>query len=112
MARPRPEYNATSWQDIYEAVPAWESEHGVRVELRIRVEPGLASGGYVEVVLFEGGQVGDGPELVRTRQPFPVRRGSGHAGSALHCVFRALAELEANPWLWPARKRRAVTGSG
>lgn len=108
MGRQKVDTGGTSWQDIVEAIPAWEEEHGVYVTWEFHVEPALNSGAYVECVLHERTVAGKGAELVRVREPMPARKGSGHAGAFLYVAFRALQELEANAWLWPARKRRAV----
>lgn len=112
MARSRPDNPSTAWSDILDTIPHWQAEHGVIVQVVLQVEPALSTGAYAEVVLFEATTGGKGAELVRVREPFPMRRSSGQAGAVLHAVFRALAELEGNPWLWPTRKRRAVVSQG
>jgi hypothetical protein len=112
VAKRNPDNASTSWQDISECVPAWCAEYGVRLEATIVWQPNLSSGAYVEVVLYSSMEVGRGAEVVRTRAPFPTRRGAGHAGAVLHAAFQAFQELETNPWLWPSDKRRAARGEG
>ena len=110
MGRPKPEANATTWQDVMEAIPAWEAEHRVEVVIELRFRPALASGGFVEVVLYRREGIGRGPELVRMRGDFPARKGSGHAGAVMYLVFRALLEYERNPWLWSDDERKRARG--
>lgn len=112
MPRREPEAASTSWADIAECVPAWEAEYGVQVEVDIRWDGRLKEGAYAEVTLRELTVGGRGRELVRTRGPFPTRKGSGHPAAVMHTIFQAFAELDRNPWLWGEARRRAARGEG
>lgn len=110
MARKQPEVNGTTWADIAECVPSWERDHGVRVVVEISWRANLSAGAYVDVRLCSAGWPEGSGELVRVRQPFPARKGSGQAGAVMHAIFSAFAELENNPWLWGPDARRKARG--
>lgn len=112
MSKRKGDYAVTTWADLGECIPAWEREYGCRVEFRIHLNGHLRDGAFVEVVLFEGHQLGIGREVYRHRAPFPIRSGAGQAGSALHCAFEAFNQIDSNPWLWPELKRRTAVTEG
>lgn len=110
MPRQKVEGSGTSWEDIAQAVPAWEAEHGVRVACTVVWEPRLPSGAAVEVVLMDGAPFGEHREVLRVRQPFPTRKAAGQAGAVMHAIFLAFMELDRNPWLWAPRRRQEARG--
>lgn len=109
MPRAKVDTGTTSWADVHEAVLAWEVEYGVRIEFQLHVRHNLSSGAYVETVVYDAPSIGKGLELVRTRQAFPIKKGSGHAGAVMYCLFSALREMESNAWSWSTRMRKKAT---
>lgn len=109
MARSRPDSHAgASWSDVDEFVTNWGEELGVSFMVQIGFNPRLSSGAYVEVTIREGMQVGLGEELVRLREAFPVRKAQGHAGAVLWALSSSIRALEAEPWSWSKKMRRAL----
>lgn len=109
MGRQKPEASVTTWADIAECIPAWETEKGVRIEAIVRWEATLQSGAYVEVVILDADFPLQRVEIARRRAPFPTRKGSGQAGAVLHAVFQALVDIDNEPWQWSGKMRREAT---
>lgn len=108
MSRQKPAYAENTWNDVAQAVEGWEKEYGVTIEARLLWQLNLSTGGYVEVIIYDGHTVGRGPELVRVRNAFPARKMSGQAGAVMWAVFAALRALEADKWQWSTKMRRAA----
>lgn len=67
---------------------------------------------YAEVRLYDlSAGAGSTPIVVR-RGEFPHRSPTRQGSCVLHLVAQAFADLENDPWLWPARRRRAARGEG
>lgn len=112
MPRQKPEYAGTSWQDVAEAVSAWEIEKGVRVRIHICWQSILPTGAYVEAVLYDHTTSFEPKELCRVRNAFPARKAAGQAGAVMYCIFEAFNALEREPWLWPSPRRAQARGEG
>lgn len=107
MSRQKPEYAANSWQDVAQVVGEYEARYGIRICASLWWDARLSTGGYVEVIIYEGGTVGRGPELVRIREAYPARKLAGQAGAVMWALTRATTELERNPWNWSRKMRTA-----
>ena len=110
MGKQRPDAAQNTWADVAHATESWQHEYGVRICALLCWQENLSTGGYVEVVIYDGNTVGRGAELVRLREAFPARKMTGQAGAVLWAISCALRALEAEPWSWSTKMRRAIAG--
>lgn len=107
MPASKRKYAQPEWPDLAEAVPQWEADLGIELDLVLRLHPNLVGGGYVTVVAYDRSGIGRGAELYRVRAAFPATRGGGHASAVMAALFQLIREMEASPWYWSSKMRAA-----
>ena len=104
------DYALTSWADIQAWIADVVTTYKVEAEVVIAFRPNRTDGAYCEAVLYATDGLNPRRELVRTRQPFDLRKKSGHPGMVLYSLWQAINELDNNPWLWPYERRKQARG--
>lgn len=70
----------------------------------------LAPQAYVEVTIRDGLYTPAGKELARVRYPLDGKHIERWPANILYAVMAAYDALRAEPWRWPARKRKEAAG--
>lgn len=100
------------WESVIEYI----TEHSIStgVGAYVAIVPTYATNpvAYAEVRLYDlAAGPGSVPVVVR-RGEYPHRSPTRQGAAVLHLVAQAYADLDNDPWLWPASRRRAARGDG